>query len=174
MNRALQVRTADRLRAALGSDAVSGLPVIDGLSELDQRALCEAGGGRLAAVSIRVTWRALEQLSAQQLDGLTIREVARLLDDHVRRTDLLGVLAADTLLVLAPGLDPVSGRSLAERLRDLLADRLIEVGDAQVELRVKVGAAFRSAASPPGWTTRALAAEAERHSIEPRPIESVA
>ena len=45
-----------------------------------------------------------------------VREVARLMDEHVRRTDLLGWLSAETLLVLAPGIDSVGGRSLAMRL----------------------------------------------------------
>src|ERR1700704_3183165 len=184
MNRALQVRAADRLRAALTTDALSGLPVIDALSELDQRELCEVGGGRLAAVAIQVSWRpgalsvrpgaVVGDPPGLPLQSLMVREVARLIDEHVRRTDLLGVLGTDTLLVLAPGLDPLSGRSLADRLRSFLADRMVEAGDAQVELLVKVGPPFRSAASPPGWTTRALAAEAEIHMSSSLPIESVA
>jgi hypothetical protein len=56
----------------------------------------------------------------------------------------------------------------------ILADRIVEAGGSQVELLVKVGAAFRSAASPPGWTTRALAAEAEIHMSSSLPTESVA
>jgi len=169
MNRALQVRTADRLRAILASDPISGLPMIDALSEQDQRELCDAGSGRLAAVAIRVACFVDGRL--QPLDAPTRREVARMVDDHVRRTDLLGVLVSDTLLVLAPGLEPVGGRSLADRLRGLLANRLVEIGGVPVELRVRVGAAFRSAASPPGWTTPALAAEAE---VNANPIEFVA
>jgi GGDEF domain-containing protein len=174
MIRALQVRTADRLRASLVVDSLSGLPSIDALSEADQRELCDVGGGRLAAVAIQVSWRAVEETRVLQLQALMVREVARLIDDHVRRTDLLGILGTDTLLVLAPGLDPLSGRSLADRLRTFLADRIVEAGGTAVELLVKVGAAFRSAASPPGWTTRALAAEAEIHLSGAPPIESVA
>jgi hypothetical protein len=177
MIRALQVRTADRLRASLVVDSLSGLPAIDALSEADQRELCDVGGGRLAAVAIQVSWRPGSDVAEPrvlQLQALMMREVARLIDDHVRRTDLLGILGADTLLVLAPGLDPLGGRSLADRLRTFLSDRIVEVGGLQVELLVKVGAAFRSAASPPGWTTRALAAEAEIHLSTAQPIESVA
>jgi GGDEF domain-containing protein len=177
MNRAIQVRTADRLRASLATDALSGLPSIAALSELDQRELCEVGGGRLAAVAIQVAWRLgalVEEPQVLHFEALMVREVARLIDDHVRRTDLLGVLGSDTLLVLAPGLDPLGGRSLADRLRSFLADRVIDLGGVQVELRVRVGAAFRSAASPPGWTTGALAAEADMHSSEALAVEHVA
>jgi hypothetical protein len=177
MNRALQVRTADRLRASLEIDAISGLPVIDALSEVDQRELCDVGGGRLAAVAINLLWGAgtvFEEPLVQQVDGLAVREVARLVDDHVRRTDVLGVLGTDTLIVLAPGLDPLGGRILVDRLRLLLADRLVAVGGVQVELRVRVGAAFRSAASPSAWTPGTLAAEAGVHSSEALPLESAA
>jgi hypothetical protein len=141
VNRALQVRAADRMRAALGRDVATGLPAIEDLSEADQRELCDIGGGRLAAVAIR-------------LHGPAQVDVARLLEEHVRRTDLLGTLGGNLLLLLAPGLDPVGGRSLADRLHVLLIES---------DVTVSVGAAYRSAASSTGWTTRALAAEAELH-----------
>ncbi|HEY0582503.1 MAG TPA: hypothetical protein VGE94_09985 [Chloroflexota bacterium] len=139
LNRALQVRAADRLRAALRRDAASGLPVVDGLSEVDQRELCDVGGGRLAVVAIRVE------------PGL-VREAALLVEQQVRRTDLLGALDEGTLLVLAPGLDSIGGAYLVERLRALLGD-----------ISASVGVAYRSSASATGWTPRALAAEAELH-----------
>jgi hypothetical protein len=159
LNRALQVRTADRLRAGLARDELTGLPAVDALSDMDQEEMCEVGGGRLAAVAIR--------LEPSAVHALALDEVVRLIDEHVRRTDLLAALHAGTLVVLAPGLDPVGGQRLAERLRDLLTNR-------QADLRVQVGAAYRSAASPQGWTIRALAAEAESHATEALAVESIA
>jgi hypothetical protein len=155
LNRALQVRTADRLRASLGRDEVHGLPVIDGLSDADQRALCDVGGGRLAAVAIRVS------SSADEPRTLVAREVSRLVAEHVRRTDLFGALGKETLLILSPGLEPLGGQALAQRLRDLLNQRQMHIGGYRLVLRVQVGAAYRSAASPAGWTAQGLAAEAE-------------
>jgi hypothetical protein len=177
LDRALQVRTADRLRATLARDASSGLPVVGALSDNDQRELCQVGGGRLAAVVIHVEW-ILDALThpraIQEVQTLVMTEVARLVDEQVRHTDLLGSLRADALLILAPGLDPMSGDSLAQRLRDLFADRHLEVGDVRVQPRVNVGFASRSAASPAGWTTQTLAEEAERNASAPPPIASVA
>jgi PleD family two-component response regulator len=58
-----------------------------------------------------------------------LREVARLVHQHVRRTDLLGTLDSDTLLVLAPGLDSRGGRHMVHRLRKLLGSRVdVEIG----------------------------------------------
>src|SRR5579859_723186 len=120
--RALQVRAADRLRASLPRDDVSGLPAAGALSDDAQRDLCTVGGGRLAAVVIHLEWTVdpvRYPRASHEVQKLVIREVARLVEQHVRRTDLLGPLRADALLILAPGLDLISGQSLAERLRDL-------------------------------------------------------
>lgn len=139
-NRALQVRIADRLRANLARDEVTGLPFVDSLSEADQSELCEMGGGRLAVVAMCVNAEA-------------VSDVARAVEEHVRRTDLLCRADPKTLLLLAPGLDPLAGRALVERLRNLLTQSRYAP--------VSMGAAFRSPASPIGWTTSELIAEAE-------------
>src|SRR5947209_5286142 len=102
LNRALLVRAADRVRDALPRDETTGLPQVGRLAEAQQRELCDVGGGRLAAVAICAA-------------TVSLAEVARLLEPHVRRTDLLGVLDSAALMVLAPGLDPVSGQCLVER-----------------------------------------------------------
>ena len=163
MNRTLQVRTANRLRADLPRERVTGLPVLGALSDADQRELCEVGGGRLTAVAICVA------------EARMLCEVTRLVDAEVRHTDLFGWIDDGTLVVLAPGLDPVAGEALADRLRRLLLDWLIELDGQQVALAVDVGSAHRSGVSPAGWTIRALAAEAVLHALaDPGPITSVA
>jgi GGDEF domain-containing protein len=184
LNRALQVRTADRLRAELAYEQQTGLPQIAALSAGDQRELCEAGGGRLAAVAIKVdSWiidPAERASHVQAVPVLTVREVVSLVGAHIRRTDLLAALSASTLVVLAPGLEPVGGRSLADRLRNLFVSRTLDVAGEQVYLRVHVGTAYRSLASPSGWTVAELAALAELSALaEGQPtdqpaIESVA
>jgi len=177
LNRALQVRTADRLRAALGRDEATGLPIVGALSEADRRELCDVGGGRVVAVAICVDgWTPLE-LRALDSDcerALVMREVARLVDENVRRTDLLGWLSAETLIVLAPGIDAVGGRSLATRLRTTLTGSHVELSGTPLELRIRVGCASRSYASPSSWTLAALGAEAEFQAAEPAPVGTVA
>ena len=166
INRALQVRAANRLRASLARDELSGLPLIGALTPDDQRELLEVGGGRLAAIAIRVSADSADSADSagavgEEVEGPAMREVTRMIDAHVRRTDLLGWLEARTLLLVAPGMEPVGGRSLAERLREVLTGCFVEVAGTQVPIRVSVGVAYRSAASPTGWTTRGLLAEAE-------------
>jgi GGDEF domain-containing protein len=176
-NRALQVRTADRLRANLARDAMTGLPVVGALPEDDQRELCDGGGGRVAAVVILLEWT-IDVLHRprpiHEVQALVMTEAARLVGEQVRRTDLLGSLSDDALVIFAPALDPVSGHSLVERLRELFVDCHLAVGYVHVQLRAKVGVASRSAASPAGWTTQTLAEEAERNASEPGPIAIVA
>ncbi len=171
LNRALQVRTADRLRAKLGRDEATGLPVVGALSEADRRELCEVGGGRVVAVAICVDL-ALPALGDAR--ALVMRQVARLVDEKVRRTDLLGWLRAETLIVLAPGIDAVGGRCLANRLRSSLTNSHLEIGGPPIQLRVRVGCASRSHASPTSWTLAALGVEAEFQATEPAPIATVA
>jgi GGDEF domain-containing protein len=173
LNRALQVRTADRLRASLARDEISGLPAAGTLSDTDQLELLEVGGGRIAAVAIYVEWQIDSVRYARAIHDMhaaVMNAVARIVDERVRRTDLLGSLSDDALVIFAPALDPIGGRSLAQRLRLLFADRLLEIDDVQVQLHVKVGFASRSAASPVGWTTQTLAGEARRNALDVPPI----
>jgi len=178
LNRALQVRTADRLRAELARDSVTGLPVASALSEADRIELCEVGGGRLAAVAICIdSWTPGEvELNLAQQDRertLVVREVARLVDKHVRRTDLVGWLSRQALLVLAPGIDAVGGRSLAVRIQVLLAERRVDIDGMSLALRVRVGTASRCYASPSSWTVSGLIAEAELQASEPVALRTV-
>jgi GGDEF domain-containing protein len=178
LNRALQVRTADRLRAELVRDEATGLPIVGSLSEADRRELCDVGGGRVVAVAICLdAWASLEvHVLRDDCDerALVMREVARLVDDNVRRTDLLGWLSAETLIVLAPGIDAVGGRSLAKRLETMLVRSRVEIASTPLELRIRVGSASRSHASPSSWTLAALGAEAEFQASEPAAIATVA
>jgi len=177
LDRALQLRTADRLRASLARDEISGLPLVGALGEDDQRELCQVGGGRLAALVIRVAWTLDPVASPPDIDAvrtLVMREVARIVNGQVRQTDVLGSLSADALLIFAPGLDRMNGLSLAERLRALFLAGHLAVGGVEVQTRITIGFAARAAASPAGWTTETLVEEAERDSSEPPPIAIVA
>ncbi len=170
LNRALQVRTADRLRAELGRDEATGLPIVGSLSEADRRELCDVGGGRVVALAICV-----DGLRVPVDERATVmRVVARLVDENLRRTDLLGSFSAETLLVLAPGMDAVGARSLAKRLQTMLVRARFEIAGKPLEPRVRVGCASRSHASPPNWTLAALGAEAEFQASEPSSIATVA
>jgi hypothetical protein len=141
-NRALQVRVANRLRERLAHDEGAALPLFEGLSELELREVCEVGGGRLAAIGIL-------------LCDADVHSVVGCIRDEVRRTDVLGMLDRDVLLLIVPGLDPIGGHSLLDRLRTLL--------DAVPG--VSIGIAYRSSASCSGWTARALAGEAAANAL---------
>ncbi len=177
LNRALQVRTANRLRASLARDEISDLPAVGSLSDDDESELREVGGGQVGAIVFRVGWvidAARYPRAIDEIHSLVMREVAERIDEQVRRTDLLCWLSEEALVVLAPALDPASARSMADRLSAFFAGRELEVGDLHVQLRVKVGIATRSPASAVGWTTRTLADEAQRNTVDVQPPAIVA
>jgi GGDEF domain-containing protein len=168
-SRALQVRTADRLRASLAREALTGLPFASGLSDADQRELDEVGGGRLAAIVFRVeslVGAGQSARTAGEVQSMVMREAARVIGQQVRRTDLLCSLREDALLLLAPALDRMNADRLAGRLRGLLPDGRLDIGAVQVQLRVKVGVATRGGGS---WTIATLAGEAERNAAADGP-----
>jgi hypothetical protein len=151
-NRALQLRAMDGLRQRLEG----ALPSVESLAECDADELREMGGGRLGTVAIVAA-------NAASVDTL-----AGFVQANVRRTDLLLTHADDTLLVVAPGLDPLGGQSLTARLEDLLRERLPETP-------VVLGAAYRSPLSLHGWHPSHLAAEARRRALTtPADVEHVA
>jgi hypothetical protein len=142
----------DGLRQRLGAP----LPTVDSLSEADAHELREIGDGRLGVVAIVAP------------DAATVHAVASLVQADVRGTDLLVTHAEDTLLVVAPGLDPIGGQSLTVRLEALLSAALPETP-------VVLGAAYRSPLSLHGWHPTHLALEARRRALTtPDPIEHVA
>ena len=179
LNRALLVRTADRLRAELVRDETTGLPIVDELSEADRRELCEVGGGRIAVVAICLEARTTPEAELHVVldgaePGLVVRAVAQFLGTHVRRTDLVCSSNAEALLVVAPGLDAIGGRNLAARLHSLLTDGQLEIASMARELQLRIGFACRSQASASGWTVSALGAEAALHASEPALVTTVA
>src|SRR5438477_7495197 len=127
-NRALQVRVANRLRAQLACDELSGLALLGDAGEGDLRELCDVGGGRLGGIAFAFP------------TSVSAAEIAARIGSEVRRTDLLGLVEAGVALLLVPGLDPVGGQSLVLRLDELLAG-----------LDVGIGVAFRSNVSRAGW-----------------------
>jgi hypothetical protein len=151
-NRALQLRAMEELRQRLAR----ALPSAESLADGDADQLRQMGGGRLGAVGIVVP------------DAGSVHAVARLVEANVRRTDLVLTHAEDTVLVLAPGLDPLGGESLIGRLEPLLSEHLPETP-------VLLGAAYRSRLSLHGWHPSDLAAEARRRALtSPEDIEQVA
>jgi hypothetical protein len=153
-NRALQLRAMDGLRSRLPCDTQTGLPSIAALDEGDAATLCQLGAGRLGAVAVVLLGEG----------SLGLDEVRRLVQPSVRRTDLLVSLARDTLVVLAPGLDPLAGRGLSTRLARLLAEALPPTGQTPA-----LGAAYRSPLSTNGWGVAELAREAQRRAVDTAP-----
>ena len=156
-NRALQLRAMDALRKRLvetGDQLASALPSVDRLAAADASELREMGAGRLGAVAMVVE------------DASMLDTAIPLVQSNVRRTDLLVTLADDTLIVLAPGLDPLGGQSLTARLDGLLVERLPSPA--------VVGVAYRSPLSLTGWDISQLADEARRRALSaPEPVENV-
>jgi hypothetical protein len=155
----LRKRLADRVERGGNGRPASGLPSVDSLAAADAWQLREVGAGRLAAVAVVVP------------DAVALQAVIRLVEANVRRTDLLLARAEDTLLVLAPGLDPLGGQSLIARLEEVLHAHLADTPAG----RPGLGAAYQSPLSLTGWDIAQLADEARRRALRAaEPVERVA
>jgi hypothetical protein len=162
-NRALQLRAMDGLRKRLSEEkqGARALPSVASLADVDASELAEIGAGRLGAVAIVLPG------TCPDLDSLT-----RLVQPSVRRTDLLVTQDNDTLVVLAPGLDPVGGQSLTARLERVLLDGLGETSSAGLP---SLGTAYRSPLSLNGWDVAQLVQEARRRALSaPEPETAMA
>jgi GGDEF domain-containing protein len=98
-----------------------------------------------------------------------LAELTRLVQSNVRRTDLLVSLGNDTLVVIAPGLDPLGGRGLSERLARLVAEHLSPTDPSPA-----LGVAYRSPLSTARWAPAALAEEARRRAVDPAAASATA
>ena len=158
-NRALQLRAMDELRkrlSAIGAD-VRSIPRLASLAGVDAPQLCDIGAGRLGVVAIVFLG------PTRELDRVT-----HLVQSSVRRTDLLVSQGDDTLVVLAPGLDPAGGQRLTRRLQHVLSERACHPAAAGPAL----GGAYRSPLSLTGWDLAQLADEARHRALGAEHVET--
>ena len=80
---------------------------------------------------------------------LVLRELSQRLNADLRESDSVGRWGGEELLVIAPNLEPAAIGVLAEKVRRLIRDTPVLIGNAEVTVTCSVGATMIDAASSP-------------------------
>jgi diguanylate cyclase (GGDEF)-like protein len=80
---------------------------------------------------------------------LVLRELSQRLNADLRASDTVGRWGGEELLVVAPNLEPAAIGVLAEKVRRLIRDTPVAIGDAKVTVTCSVGATMMDPASTP-------------------------
>jgi diguanylate cyclase (GGDEF)-like protein len=80
----------------------------------------------------------------------TLREVAQIIRDNVRRVDVIGRYGGEEFMVVAPEIDKKQASELAERIRQAVASKRFRLYDEETEVTVSIGiSSFSSDLSAP-------------------------
>lgn len=90
----------------------------------------------------------------------TLRFLAGLLRDELRREDTAGRIGGDEFAILLPGSDLASAAIFAERLRKLIAETRVNFGSQQVAITVSIGVSILEATDSTNEQALARADEA--------------
>ncbi|HEV2373329.1 MAG TPA: GGDEF domain-containing protein [Streptosporangiaceae bacterium] len=85
----------------------------------------------------------------------TLQAIARVLQECVREYDLVGRFGGEEFALVLPQAGPVSAYSIAERIRDYIADLPIDVSPCQTTEPVHVTVSIGVASLGSAWDTRA-------------------
>jgi diguanylate cyclase (GGDEF)-like protein len=144
--------------------------LVDGLTGLANRRQCEETledelarverfGGALAVVVADLDWfKDVNDRHGHPAGDAVLREFAVLLQETVRDVDLAGRWGGEEFVLVLPGTDLEGGAQLAERIRVLLAERVLLAVDGSP---IPVTASFGVAAIPPSKTATELFAAAD-------------
>jgi diguanylate cyclase (GGDEF)-like protein len=69
----------------------------------------------------------------------TLREVAQIIRDNVRRVDVIGRYGGEEFIIAAPEIDKKQGMELAERIRQAVATKRFRLYDEETEVTVSIG-----------------------------------
>ncbi len=171
IHRAVLSRGVQELRARLPLAPMVGIPPVDALDEEAQAQLREIGADRLSCVAAIVRYRIIGGPAGAPvhaaLPSLVLAEAASLVHASIRTSDLVLVLAPDTLIVLSPGVEPLGGRTLLGRLEEVLAHRKLKVKQLMIELNPVLASTYRSPSFPTSWDVPSVAQEARRRAASP-------
>ncbi len=141
----------DELRRAAYTDPLTRVANRRAVEEQLERAVSRARrhgtGLGVALVDIDHFKRVNDTFGHQEGDAI-LHAVARRLEQHVRREDVVGRWGGEEFVVLAPDTSPDGMPMLAERLRAAIAAAPVETGHGSVPLTVSVGWAEWAGHSP--------------------------
>jgi diguanylate cyclase (GGDEF)-like protein len=145
------LREIDTERARARTDALTGLLNRRGSEEAfaQEHARIQRGGttaGLLLLDFDRFHWinRTYDMAGGDRV----LRELSHRLESELRTSDVVGRWGGEELIVIAPNLEPAAIGVLAEKVRRLIRDTPVTIGDANVVVTCSVGATMIDAASP--------------------------
>ena len=77
-----------------------------------------------------------------------IRRVADVLKSNVRRDDIVCRFGGEEFVLFLPGATPEEGWAIAERIRADVADQVVEVDEARIEVTTSIGGSIKGGTEP--------------------------
>jgi diguanylate cyclase (GGDEF)-like protein len=134
----------ERLQTLASTDSLTGLLNRRALEVAAEREIALAGKSRhpLAAVLIDLDrFKLINDSYGHAFGDRTLVEVARCLQDHMRRSDLLARVGGDEFALLLHNTTQVEAMEIAERLRSSLAKLVIVDGGISARVSASIGLA---------------------------------
>jgi len=69
----------------------------------------------------------------------TLREVARIIHDNIRKVDVIGRFGGEEFIIVAPEIEQTKGLELAERIRSSVARKQFRIYDEETRVTVSIG-----------------------------------
>jgi len=69
----------------------------------------------------------------------TLREVAQVIRENVRRVDVIGRYGGEEFVIVAPEITKIQGQELAERIRSAVAKKRLHIYDEETQITVSIG-----------------------------------
>lgn len=150
-----------------------GIPSVEAITDQDLGRIRDVGGDRMGCIAVVVRYRIIELTGAPPpgLANAVLAETVGVLGEAVRQSDLFVARPPDTLVVLAPGAEPLEGRRLVSRLMALVHRHDAEIKGVQLEIVPAFGAAYRSATPTTSWDIPQMINEARARLTTPSYVQ---
>ena len=131
-----------RLQQAALTDALTGLPNRRHLMERMEQEWAIAARNQRPFALMMVDIDAFKQVNdvhGHEVGDQVLSKVAALLRQSARVEDVVGRLGGEEFVVVCPGANLAMGVRLAERLRQSLAQQMVQVGSVSLQVTVSIG-----------------------------------
>lgn len=103
---------------------------------------CERNGLPLSAIVMDVDhFKCINDTYGHHFGDITLRQIGRILENELRKSDVLGRLGGEEFAVLLPDTTLQEAQSLAEKLRQTIAATPVVDQDKQLSITVSIGVA---------------------------------
>lgn len=87
-------------------------------------------------------FRPINETHGRQAGDIVLRQVAKMLQNEIRATDILGRWGGEEFILLMPDTGPHEATELARKLRDKLAAMTITTGSTSIQITASFGVSF--------------------------------